>query len=368
MSHLTLLKIVGLPPDWPGGFWWHLVVLSLIIIGFLLTTVIIFIWYERRLLGRFQIRLGPNRAGPFGLLQPVADVLKVLTKEDIIPTKADKLVFWLAPVAAFAPVLLVLAVVPFHPGLALTNLDIGLVYILAISSISSIGIFMAGYAGHNKYGLVGAMRDVAQIVSYEIPLVLSLAGVALSAGALSVSGIVASQTVPFILLQPLGFLVFFLATLAEINRTPFDLVEADSELAAGYNIEYSGMKFAMLYLVEYSEAVVASVLITTFFLGGWQGPWLPPIVWLIIKMLAAFSFIIWVRATLPRVRIDQSLGFAWKFLLPLAVINLILTGVRIVLWPELTAWLVVPVSLVITFFLVLAWSRLFKPGRFATHA
>jgi NADH-quinone oxidoreductase subunit H len=363
MSDIILLKLSALPTDWPGGFWWHLGIMSLIIIGFLLTTVMIFIWYERRLLGRFQIRLGPNRAGPFGLLQPVADLLKVLTKEDIIPTKADKLVFWLAPVAAFVPVLLVLAVVPFHPGMALTDLDIGLIYILAISSVSSIGIFMAGYAGHNKYGLVGAMRDVAQMVSYEIPLVLSLAGVGLLAGSLSVSGIVAKQTVPFILLQPLGFLIFFMATLAEINRTPFDLVEADSELAAGYNIEYSGLKFAMLFLVEYSEAVVASVLIATFFLGGWQGPWLPPIAWFIIKMLAAFSVIIWVRATLPRVRIDQSLGFAWKFLLPLAMINLLLTGLRIALWPGLSAWLVVPVSLVLTALLIIAWSRFFKPGR-----
>jgi len=357
------LQSASLPADWPGGFWWHWLLLSILLIGFLLNTVIFFLWFERRFLGRFQIRLGPNRAGPFGLLQPIADVLKILTKEDIIPAKADKLVFWLAPVVAFVPLLMMLAVVPIHPGLQLVDLNIGVLYIVAVSGVTTIGILMAGWSGNNKYGLIGAMRNVAQLISYEIPLVLSLASVVVLAGSLAVSDIVAAQNIPFILLQPLGFIIFFISTLAEINRSPFDLVEADSELAAGFNIEYSGMKFAMLFLVEYSEAVMASTLITTFFLGGWQGPWLPPVVWFIIKIFAVFSFIIWLRSILPRLRIDQALAFAWKFLLPLALINLALTSLKVVFWPGLSTWAVIPIFLAITALLILLWSRLFQPGR-----
>ncbi len=358
-------RLAVISADWPGNFWLHGLIFSLFIIGFLLTTVIIFIWLERRVIGRFQVRLGPNRVGPFGLLQAAADVVKLLTKEDIIPSKADRLLFWLAPAVAFTPVVLVLAVIPAHPGFQLVDLNIGVLYILAVSGVSTIGIFMAGYASNNKYGLIGAMREVAQLMSYEIPLVLSLASVVIMTGSLSVSQIVAAQGVPFALVQPLAFVVFFIATLAEINRSPFDLVEADSELAAGYNIEYSGMKFALLYLVEYSEVVLASVFVSTFFLGGWRGPLLPPVLWLVIKMTAVFFFIMWLRSTLPRVRIDQALGFAWKFLLPLALINLALTAIKVVFWPDLSLWLMVPVYLVITALLIVLWSRQFKPGRIA---
>jgi NADH-quinone oxidoreductase subunit H len=351
--------------DWPGNFWLHLVILSVAIIGFLLTTVMLFIWIERRGIGRFQARLGPNRVGPFGLLQAAADMVKVLTKEDIIPSKADRLLFWLAPVVAFVPVVMVLAVIPAHPGFQLADLNIGLLYILAVGGITSIGIFMSGYAGNNKYGLIGAMREVAQLMSYEIPLILALASVVLIAGSLSVSRLVEAQSVPFILIQPLGFVIFFIATLAEINRSPFDLVEADSELASGFNIEYSGMKFALLYLVEYSEAVVASVFVTTFFLGGWRGPFLPPVAWFIIKTVAVFLFIIWIRSTLPRLRIDQVLGFAWKYLLPLALINLVITSLMVVFLPDLPALVWVPVSLAVAVALLLVWTRQFKPGRIA---
>jgi len=366
MNSWQFIQMAALAPDWPGGFWWHLVLLSVIIIGFLMTGVILFIWYERKLIGRFQIRLGPNRSGPFGLLQPVADVLKILTKEDIIPTRADKIVFWLAPLVAFVPVLMMLAVVPLREGLQLVDLNIGLVYIVAVSSISAIGIFMAGFAGNNKYGLIGAMRSVALLMSYEIPLVLALASIVIATGSLAISDIVAAQTLPFILVQPLAFVIYFISTLAEINRSPFDIVEADSELSSGFNIEYSGMKFAVLYLVEYSEAVVASALITTLFLGGWQGSLLPPIVWFILKMFAVFSFILWLRSTLPRLRVDQALSFAWKFLLPLSLINLVLTAVTTVLWPDISSWVTVPVSLVTGAMLIVLWSRFFKPGRQAT--
>jgi len=350
-------------PDWPGNFWLHALILSVFLIGFLLATVMAYIWVERRGIGRFQARLGPNRAGPFGLLQAIADMLKILTKEDIIPTRADKVLFWLAPVAAFVPVVLVLAVIPVWPGFQLVDLNTGVLFILAISGVGTIGIFLSGYAGNNKYGLIGAMREAAQLMSYELPLMLALVGVVILTGSLSINDLIAAQNVPFILVQPLGFVVFFLATLAEINRSPFDLVEADSELASGFNIEYSGMKFALLYVVEYSEAVVASALVATFFLGGWRGPFLPPVIWLLIKMFAVFFVIIWLRSTLPRVRVDQALGFAWKFLLPLAFLNLAITALTVVFLPDLPVWVVSPVYIIIAAVAIILWARQFRPGR-----
>jgi NADH-quinone oxidoreductase subunit H len=359
------MPFLAIAPDWPGNVWLHALILSVVIIGFLLTTVMMFIWIERRGIGRIQARLGPNRVGPFGLLQAVADMVKVLTKEDIIPSKADRLLFWLAPVAAFVPVLLVLAVIPAHPGFQLADLNIGVLYVVAVSGLSTIGIFMAGYAGNNKYGLIGAMREAAQLMSYEIPLVLALASIVILTGSLSVSDLVAAQNVPFILVQPLGFVVFFIATLAEINRSPFDLVEADSELASGFNIEYSGMKFALLYLVEYSEAVVASVFVTTFFLGGWRGPLLPPLAWFMIKIIGTFLFIIWLRSTLPRLRIDQALAFAWKYLLPLALTNLALTALITVFLPDLPVWVSIPASFAVAAAVMVLWARQFRPGRVA---
>ena len=352
-------------PDWPGNFWLHVLVMSVLIIAFLLTTVMLYIWIERRGIGRFQARLGPNRVGPLGLFQAIADMVKILTKEDIIPSRADRLLFWLAPIAAFVPVVMVLAVVPAWPGLQLVDLNTGVLYILAVSGIGTIGIFMSGYAGNNKYGLIGAMREAAQLMSYEIPLMLAVAGVVILTGSLSISELVAAQNVPFILVQPLGFVVFFLATLAEINRSPFDLVEADSELASGFNIEYSGMKFALLYVVEYSEAVVASALVATFFLGGWRGPFLPPVIWFVLKMIAVFFVIIWIRSTMPRLRIDQALGFAWKYLLPLALINLVVTAITVVFLPDLPVWIVSPVYLIIAIAAIVLWARQFKPGRIA---
>jgi len=352
----------AVPADWPGSFWLHLLVFALIIIIFVLLMVMFFIWYERRLIGRIQVRPGPNRAGPFGLLQPVADVIKILTKEDIVPAKGDKIVFWLAPVVALAPAFLIFAVVPFQDGALLTDLNIGIVYIVAVSSVSSVGIFMAGWSSYNKYSLIGAMRDVAQLVSYEIPLVLSIVGIVLLTGSLSLADIVSAQDVPFILLQPLGFLIFFIASLAEINRTPFDLLEADSELVAGFNIEYSGMKFATFFLTEYAESLVTSTLVTTLFLGGWRGPLLPPFLWFLIKVVAVFSLIVWIRGTIPRLRIDQVMAFAWKFLLPLALINLLITSLQVVFWPEAPQWPIILINLALAVALVLLWSRFFKAG------
>ncbi len=359
---MPLLNLAPLPPDWPGNFWLHWVVFTLIIITFVLVTVLAFIWVERRVLARFQVRLGPNRAGPFGLLQPVADVIKILTKEDLVPAKADKLVFWLAPLVGFAPVLMIFAVIPFGGGALLADLNIGILYIVAISSVVAIGVFMAGWASHNKYSLIGAMRDIAQLISYEIPMVLAIVGVVLLAGSLSMTEIVDAQSIPFILLQPLGFAIFFIAALAEINRTPFDLVEADSELVAGSLTEYSGMKFATLFLAEYAEVIAMSAIMTTLFLGGWQGPLLPPLLWFLIKVFAVFMLIVWIRSTIPRLRIDQVMAFAWKFLLPLALINLLITSFQVVFWPQASLWLIVFLNLVAMAVLVLLWSKFFRLG------
>jgi NADH-quinone oxidoreductase subunit H len=334
----------------------------LIMVVFVLIMVMAFIYIERRGLGRFQIRMGPNRVGPFGLLQPVADAIKVLLKEDIIPAKADKLVFTLAPMVNFIPILLIFAVIPFQGNAILTDLNIGVLYIFSISGISILAVFMAGWASNNKYAIIGAMRAVAQMVAYEVPVVLSLVGVILLAGSLSTVAIVEAQKVPFILLQPLGFLIFFIAATAEINRSPFDLLEADSEIVAGYHIEYSGMKFAMFFLAEYGHAVVFSALVTTLFLGGWKGPLLPPFIWFIIKVFVVFWVVFWIRSTLPRLRVDQFSGFAWKALLPLALINIAITGIQLIIWPSYPLWLI-PVNFVILAILILLWSRFFKLER-----
>ncbi|MBI2860144.1 MAG: NADH-quinone oxidoreductase subunit NuoH [Chloroflexi bacterium] len=351
-----------LPPDWPGGFFWHWLVFTVIIFTFVFTLVMAFTWVERRGLGRMQSRLGPNRAGPFGILQPVADAIKVLLKEDIVPSRSDRIVHWLAPVVAFFPALLIFAVVPFQNGALLADLDIGILYVVAISSVSTVGIFMAGWGSSNKFSLLGAMRNVAAVVSYEMPLVLAVIGVVLIAGSLSMNQIVLAQDIPLILLQPLGFLIVFIAGCAEINRSPFDLMEADSEIVAGFHTEYSGMKFAMFYLVEYAEALALSAIIATLFLGGWRGPVLPPWLWLVIKVFAVFFLMVWTRTTLPRIRIDQLMALAWKFLFPLALINLAITGLQVVAWPDALPWTMIIVNFAIAAVLIVLWSRLFKVG------
>jgi NADH-quinone oxidoreductase subunit H len=355
-------KVVSMTPAWPGDIWWlHWIVFSIIIMVFVLGLVMGFIWFERRAMARMQARMGPNRVGPLGLFQPVADLVKVMTKEDIVPSCADKVVHLLAPLVALVPVFLVFAVIPFANGAALADLNVGIIYIVAISSVSGIGIFMAGWGSNNKYTLLGAMRDVASTISYEIPVVLSLAGVVLLSGSMSLNDIVVAQNIPFILLQPLAFAIFFLAGSAEINRAPFDLLEADSEIVAGFHTEYSGMKFALFYLVEYAEALALSAIIATVFLAGWKGPLLPPPLWVIIKIGIVFFFIVWVRTTVPRVRIDQLMAFSWKFLFPLALINLVITAAQVLLFPDLP-WILVIVNIVLAIILIVLWSRFFKIG------
>jgi NADH-quinone oxidoreductase subunit H len=356
--------LAALEPDWPGNEWWHWVVFTIIIIAFVLVMIIGVIYIERRAIAWFAARTGPNRTGPFGLLQAIADAIKILLKEFITPINADKIVFWIAPAVVFAPVIMIFAVVPFMNGAMLADLNIGVLFVVAISSISTVGVFMAGWSSSNKYSMIGAMRLVASVISYEIPVVLSLAGVVLIAGSLSLNDIVlAQQTVPFILVQPLGFFLLFVGGCAEINRSPFDLMEADSELVAGFHTEYSGMKFAMYYLGEYGEAVVMATIISTLFLGGWQWAVLPGWLWLILKIFVVFFTMVWTRATLPRVRIDQLMAVAWKFLFPLALINLLVTALQVLAgWPEDMLWLMGIINYALLGILILLWSRLYKVG------
>jgi NADH-quinone oxidoreductase subunit H len=332
------------------------------LIAFAMIMMIIFIYVERRTLGRFQLRLGPNRLGPEGIFQPFATAVKALVKEDVVPTAADKILHLLAPIVVFAPVLLIFAVIPISRGAIFADLNIGILYVVAIGSISVIGIFMAGWGSSNKYALISSLRVVAQMVSYELPIVLSLLGVILMVGSLSLNSIVAAQNIPFILLQPLGFIIFFIGTIAELNRSPFDLLEADSEIVAGYHIEYSGMKFAMFYMGEYGHAAAYSAIITTLFLSGWRGPLLPPILWFVIKMLIVFFIMIWLRATLPRFRVDQLMSFGWKGLLPMAIVNLFVVAIEVLWIPASLPWVMIIINFIVAGILILLMSKLITLG------
>jgi NADH-quinone oxidoreductase subunit H len=350
---------------WPfDNFWAHFAIFAVAIIAFVLVMVMVFIWFERRAFGPFQMRWGPNRASPWGALQPVADAIKVLLKEDIVPAVADKWVHLVAPIIGFLPVLLIFAVVPFHNGEGLIpDMNIGILYVVAISALSVVGVFMAGWGSGNKYSLLGGMRVIAQMVSYEVPLVLSIISVVLVAGSLSMNDIVSAQEIPFFLLMPLGFLIFLIAAMAEINRGPFDLLEADSEIVAGFHIEYSGMKFAMFYLAEYGHALAMSAIAATLFFGGWKGPGgeYIGIFWFLLKVLFIFFLLIWARVTFPRLRVDHLMGFGWKFLFPLALMNVFIVAGEVIAWGEIPWWGIFinfPVAVV----LIYLWSRLFKFG------
>lgn len=288
---------------------------------------------ERKVIARMQNRIGPNRVGKFGLLQPLADGIKMLTKEDIVPTHADKALHLLAPIMIVVPALLLFAVVPFGRGMTAVDLNVGLLFFLAISSTTTIAIFMASWGSRNKFALLGGMRAVAQMISYEIPMVLSVVPVIVMVGSLSTVAIVEAQGgwggLKWFVFTPWGliaFLIFFLCGVAECNRTPFDLPEAESEIVAGFHTEYSGMKFALFYMAEFMNAFTVSALAVTLFLGGWQGPFLPSWVWFFLKTYSLIFVMIWFRGTLPRFRVDQLMGLAWKFLLPLTMINILVVG------------------------------------------
>lgn len=296
-------------------------------------TAIVLIWVERKLVARIQDRLGPNRVGPYGLLQTIADALKLLTKEVLIPAGADRLVFQMAPLLVVASVIGVWAVMPLAPGLIGSDVNVGLLYILSVGSIGTLGIMMAGLSSNNKYALLGAFRTVAQMVSFMVPLILSLLIPTLLAGSMGMADIVNAQAgLWFIFLAPLAALIFFVSSIAEVGRTPFDLMEADSEIVAGFHIEYSGMAFGMFFVGEFVHAFTISALMAVIFLGGWRGPGaeafpLLGLVYFLIKTSIVYFVVIWVRATFPRIRIDQMNAFTWKFVTPLALVVLMVTAI-----------------------------------------
>lgn len=291
------------------------------------------IWLERRLLGFFQDRLGPNRVGPFGVLQPLADVIKIIGKEDWVPPFADKPVFILAPAIVAVTTLLSFAVIPFAAGFSVVDLNVGLLFFLAMSSLGAYSVTLAGWSSNSMYPLLGGMRAAAQMLSYEVFMGLSLMGVVMLAGSFNLADIVAAQDrIWFIVPQFLGFVTFLIAGFAETHRLPFDLPEAESELVAGYHTEYSGMKFGMFFLGEYIGITLISCLIAVLFLGGWRGPLLPPFLWFVIKVVPFVCLFILVRASLPRPRYDQLMAFGWKVMLPVALLNLVGTGAAVLIW------------------------------------
>ncbi len=302
------------------------------ILVFILLNAAWLVYMERKVAAYMQARIGPNRVGPKGLLQPFADVGKLICKEIVIPRKADIVVFLLAPVLIFVPTVMVFAVIPFGKNMAAIDMNIGVFYLLAITSLSTLFLWMGGWASNSKYSLIGSMRVVAQMVSYELPLVLGLLGVIMIVGSLRMSDIIAAQEhVWFIFTQPIAFLIYFTAAVAETNRCPFDLVEGESEIISGPYTEYAGMAFAMFFMAEYANIMVICAMATIMFLGGWHAPFgldfIPSWIWFFLKMYALIFIVMQLRWTYPRIRVDQLMGFGWKVLVPLALANIFITGV-----------------------------------------
>jgi len=302
------------------------------VLAVVLTIAAGLIWLERRLLALWQDRYGPNRVGPFGLLQVLADMIKVFTKEDWIPPFADKPVFVLAPAVIMIAVLMSFTVIPFAPGIEVVDLDIGLLFFLAMSSMGVYSVALAGWSSNNKYSLMGGLRASAQMLSYEVFMGLSLMGVVMLAGSFNLRVIVeAQQEMWFVVPQFIGFVIFLIAGIAETHRLPFDLPEAESELVAGFHSEYSGMKFGMFFVGEYIGITLISALITALFFGGWLGPFLPPLAWFVLKTFFFICFFILLRASLLRPRYDQLMAMGWKVMLPLSLLNLLVTGAIVLL-------------------------------------
>ena len=342
------------PADWAAGV--SMVISSGTIIAVFATLFALTVLLERKGLGRIQNRLGPNRVGPYGILQPAADGLKMLIKEDIVPEKADKVVHFLAPIVMLAPILLSYTVLPFGRDMQALDLDAGVLFFFAVGSSAEVAVFMAGWSSRNKYTLLGALRGIAQMISYEMPIVLSTIVVVMMSGTLSLTDIVKGQETAlwgplrlwhvFTPWGLLGFVLFLIAATAESNRSPFDLPEGESEIIAGHMIEYSGFKYAIFFIGEYFGMFAISSLGITLFLGGYTAPfpfldWVPTWLWFFLKLLALTVFFIWVRGTMPRLRMDQLLGFAWKFMMPLAVFNIVVAGVwfhTATLLPAVARW------------------------------
>lgn len=321
--------------NWIAGFIILIVKIGAVL-GVLLLSAAYLVWAERKLLGRLQVRLGPNRAGKFGLLQPIADALKMLFKEDIVPSAADRVIFLLAPAVVALTALLMFAVVPFGPPLVLwgrevpqviSDINVALLYVFALSTLGVYGVALGGWASNSKFALLGGIRGAAQMISYELALGLSLIPVVMIAGSFSLVEIVNAQAgMPFIVFQPISFMIFVIAAMAESKRIPFDLPEAENELGAGFHTEYSGMRFGLFFIGEYVHIQVLGALTAVFFLGGWRGPFLPGPVWLFLKIVLVALVMIWIRGTLPRLRYDQLMALGWKVLIPAALVNILITG------------------------------------------
>ena len=321
------------------GFGWSEVVVNAVLkflgagaVGtFGLALVIFTIWLERKLYARIQDRLGPNRVGPWGIFQTFPDMIKIFTKEYITPNGADKVIYNLAPILSVSAVMLIWAVIPFASTVIGTDVNVGVLFIVAVGAVGTLSIIMAGWSSNNKYALLGAFRAVAQMVSYEVPMVLALLVPVLLGRTMGINSLVASQQVWYIAMAPIAALIFFISSMAETGRAPFDLIEAESELVAGYQTEYSGLKFGMFFVGEFLHAFTISALTATLFLGGWRGPWSETIpilgtVWFFIKTFMVYFVVAWVRISLPRLRIDQMLNFNWKVLTPLALVLLMVTA------------------------------------------
>ena len=365
--------------DIGGPAWLQYVVSSLLgAVGILLFGVLsclAFIWIERRVVALMQNRKGPNRVGPAGLLQPVADALKLLLKEAITPTSADKLFFWLGPILIFVPTLAVFAVLPFAPKMILADLNVGVLFLIAIAGINTPAVFLAGWSSNNKYALLGAMRTIAMLISYEIIQVLALLGPVLFAGTMRLSGIVEWQdhyNTWLILIQPVGILGYIIAGAVETNRSPMDIAEAESEIVAGYHTEYGGIKFGFFYQAEYLAGFAIAGAIVAMYMGGWTlfgaENYIPPWIIFLGKLYAVFSIYIWTRGTLPRLRIDQLMAFAWKFLLPIMLVNVMVVAGEVLIWREneFDPEVALPVIGLVNFFfgaaLVMAWARFLGHG------
>ncbi|HEC24746.1 MAG TPA: NADH-quinone oxidoreductase subunit NuoH [bacterium] len=323
-------------------FWLIVEVIKILIVfaGLLLAAAYLTL-LERKIAARIQNRMGPMEAGFHGWLQPIADGIKLFFKEDIIPAGANKFLFLLAPIIVVIPALTTFAVIPFGAPikimghivpLQITDVNVGILFVLAMTSLGIYGVVLGGWASNSKYSLLGGIRTAAQMISYEIALVLSIVGVIMIAGDLSLAGIVSEQShIWFIVYQPVGFMIYLIASTAEMNRVPFDLGEAEGEIVAGFHTEYSSMEFAFYFIGEYAQMVVNSAIIVTLFLGGWQGPFLPSVLWFLIKVFFIVLVYLWLRWTYPRLRYDELMDFGWKFLLPLALANIIVTGFIIIL-------------------------------------
>jgi len=317
------------------------IVKVIVVFGIFLGFVAYLTLLERKVLGRVQVRYGPNRVGPYGLWQPIADGIKAFFKEDLIPANADKPLFVIAPMITVAAAICLIGVIPFGDKITLfgrtiylriTDLDVGILYLFAFASIGEYGVVLGGWASGNRYGVIGALRAAAQMISYELALGLSVIGVIMLSGSLSLSVIVEKQAHLWnVVYQPFAFIFYMVCALAEINRTPFDMPEAEAELACGFNIEYSSMKFALFFMGEYAHLIVVCAVATTLFLGGWQGPFLPGVLWFLIKTFVLVFFCIWERGTFPRLRYDQIMHLGWKILLPLTLANIIVTAIVMVL-------------------------------------